>query len=136
MPIPASQPPSAILPTSDLPGFTPSVSSQQLSQIIPPSFSPPHPSPLVPSQMPSLSFRARAFARSHPRLVILGSLASYLPVAIFFNNNIAQLMWINGPSMSPFFNSDYNSSLKQDVVLVKMWDQTVGLRRGSVVAFW
>jgi len=57
-------------------------------------------------------------------------------MVILFNDYVAQLMWVNGPSMYPFLNTDYDSTTRKDVVFVKMWEPERELRRGMVVALW
>jgi inner membrane protease subunit 2 len=69
-------------------------------------------------------------------LYTLSALATWAPLAIFFNDHIAQLMWVSGPSMYPFLNTDYNSTTRKDVVFVKMWNPWRDLKRGMVVALW
>ncbi|KAH6856673.1 peptidase S24/S26A/S26B/S26C [Chaetomium sp. MPI-CAGE-AT-0009] len=61
--------------------------------------------------------------------------ATWIPPLIWFNEYVAQVTSIRGPSMYPFLNSQYNESLRQDLCLVwKMYPQE-GLRRGMVVTF-
>lgn len=61
--------------------------------------------------------------------------ATWIPPLIWFNEYVAQVTSIHGPSMYPFLNSQYNESLRQDLCLVwKMYAQE-GLRRGMVVTF-
>ncbi len=55
---------------------------------------------------------------------------------IFFNDHIAQIMWVTGPSMYPFLNTDYNVSTRKQPVLVKMRNPAEGLKRGMIVSFW
>lgn len=38
--------------------------------------------------------------------------------------------------MYPFLNTDYQSSLKKDKVILDLWNPAGGLKRGMVVAFW
>ena len=45
-------------------------------------------------------------------------------------------MNVDGRSMYPFFNTDYQRSLRRDKVWVDMWNPSEGLRRGMIVAFW
>ncbi|MCJ1300865.1 hypothetical protein MMC08_003664 [Hypocenomyce scalaris] len=110
----------------------------------------PTPNPSNPAQtMPSTFLRPSFFSRLSrlpltPRTILPPLLAflSYLPIGIFLHDNIAQLMWITGPSMYPIFNSSWyvHGKLKRDIVFVDMrrgWEaRTDGLKRGEVVAFW
>ncbi|KAL4796206.1 peptidase S24/S26A/S26B/S26C [Aspergillus venezuelensis] len=52
----------------------------------------------------------------------LGVLAPILPIGLFFSQHIAQILWVNGPSMTPYLNADYETMhTNRDVVLVNMW---------------
>ena len=44
-------------------------------------------------------------------------------------------MSVTGPSMSPFLNTDYDSSVLSDRVWVNMWGAGRGLERGMVVVY-
>lgn len=65
-----------------------------------------------------------------------GALITWFPMALFFNDHVAQLMWVTGPSMYPFLNTDYNSTTRKDVVLTDMRQPWEDLKRGMVVALW
>ncbi|MCJ1245792.1 hypothetical protein MMC30_002996 [Trapelia coarctata] len=93
---------------------------------------------LLSSLRPSHLFRSPFFRRPLVRttFLTLGFVATCAPIAIFLNDNFAQLMWVNGPSMYPFLNTDYNSTTTKDVVFVNMWNPWKGLKRGMVVALW
>ncbi|KAK0715852.1 peptidase S24/S26A/S26B/S26C [Lasiosphaeris hirsuta] len=61
--------------------------------------------------------------------------ATWLPPLICFNNYVAQVTFISGPSMYPFLNPQYHESLRQDLCLVyKMYAQQ-NLDRGMLVTF-
>lgn len=61
--------------------------------------------------------------------------ATWIPPLIWFNAYVAEVTFIRGPSMYPFFNPHYNESLRKDLCLVwKLYSQE-GLRRGMVVTF-
>jgi inner membrane protease subunit 2 len=62
--------------------------------------------------------------------------ATWLPAFIFFNSHVAELSWINGASMYPYLNTDYNKNLKRDLCLNWKWKPLDGLRRGMIVTFW
>ena len=75
----------------------------------------------------------RTFARQFG--LYLFGFATWLPPIIWFKNNVAELTFIDGPSMSPFLNEHYNESLRRDVCLNwKLYSQT-DLRRGMIVTF-
>jgi signal peptidase I len=79
---------------------------------------------------------ARLPFRGRPLVYTLGSLAALLPLTLYVNDHVAQLMWIRGASMAPFLNGDFDISLQRDVVLVQMWAPWRNVKRGSVVTFW
>ncbi|RKU47679.1 hypothetical protein DL546_009163 [Coniochaeta pulveracea] len=62
-------------------------------------------------------------------------LATWVPVVVWFNTNVAEITLINGPSMYPFLNSHYNESTRRDLVLNwKLYAQE-SLARGMIVTF-
>jgi inner membrane protease subunit 2 len=62
-------------------------------------------------------------------------LATWVPVMVWFNTNVAEITLINGPSMYPFLNSHYNESTRRDLVLNwKLYAQE-SLARGMIVTF-
>lgn len=65
----------------------------------------------------------------------LFGLMTWIPVVILFNNNVAEVTTIHGPSMFPFFNEDYDRTLMPNVVLNYRWDPHANLKRGMVVTF-
>ncbi|KAJ5135089.1 uncharacterized protein N7515_004367 [Penicillium bovifimosum] len=71
-------------------------------------------------------------------------LAPALPIALFFPEHVMQVMWVRGPSMTPYLNEDYaQTQTKSDMVLVSMWPwgsitpfkKERKLERGMVVTF-
>ncbi|KAJ5594022.1 uncharacterized protein N7459_000230 [Penicillium hispanicum] len=71
-------------------------------------------------------------------------LAPLVPISIFFSEYVMQVMWVKGPSMTPYLNEDYDKmQTKSDMVLVSMWpwgriwpwERTRRLERGMVVTF-
>jgi inner membrane protease subunit 2 len=67
-----------------------------------------------------------------------------VPIALFFPEHVMQVMWVRGPSMTPYLNEDYEKSqTKSDMVLVNMWpwgsfipfQKERKLERGMVVTF-
>ncbi|KAL8659451.1 MAG: hypothetical protein Q9226_000410 [Calogaya cf. arnoldii] len=60
---------------------------------------------------------------------------SWLPVLWCFHTHVFQLMWVTGRSMYPFLNTDINERLVRDILAVRMWNPTEGLRRGDIVVF-
>ncbi|KAJ5256541.1 mitochondrial inner membrane protease subunit Imp2 [Penicillium angulare] len=67
-----------------------------------------------------------------------------LPISLFFSEHVAQIMWVKGPSMTPYLNEDYDQMhTKSDMVLVSMWpwgwtlpwQRSKTLERGTIVTF-
>jgi len=67
-----------------------------------------------------------------------------LPISLFFSEHVAQIMWVRGPSMTPYLNEDYDQmQTKSDMVLVNMWpwawtfpwQRSKTLERGMIVTF-
>lgn len=65
--------------------------------------------------------------------VRLLGLATWVPVAIWFNSAVAEVTRIEGPSMYPFLNSRFNESLARDWVVNRKLYAQEGLRRGMIV---
>jgi len=63
------------------------------------------------------------------------SLITWIPAVIFFNGNVGEVTWINGPSMYPYLNTSYNEDLKKDVCWISKWNPTRNLERGMLVSF-
>lgn len=72
--------------------------------------------------------------------------ATIVPIGLFFSSHVAQVMWVRGPSMTPYLNEDYDQmQTKSDMVLVSMWpfgaswpwqrQRQRRLERGMVVTF-
>lgn len=70
-------------------------------------------------------------------------LAPIVPISLFFSEHVMQVMWVRGPSMTPYLNEDYHQNhTKSDMVLVSMmpyrvwpWERQRRLERGMVVTF-
>lgn len=61
--------------------------------------------------------------------------ATWIPVMIWFNTNVAELTMIEGSSMYPFLNNNINEPLRRDLCLnVKLYAQA-DLARGMIVTF-
>jgi inner membrane protease subunit 2 len=67
---------------------------------------------------------------------MLGTVVSWIPVYITFTDHVGRISSVNGPSMYPFLNTDYNSSTARDYVYISMRNPGLGLERGMIVAFW
>ncbi|KAJ5525927.1 hypothetical protein N7494_012577 [Penicillium frequentans] len=75
---------------------------------------------------------------------VLRVLAPIIPISLFFSEHVAQIMWVRGPSMTPYLNEDYDQmQTKSDMVLVNMWPwgpvfpwaRSKRIERGMVVTF-
>lgn len=60
-------------------------------------------------------------------------IATWIPVIAWVNMHVAELTFVNGPSMYPLINSDKDSSLKRDVVVNWKWNAQDDLERGMIV---
>ncbi|GFF46802.1 mitochondrial inner membrane protease subunit 2 [Aspergillus lentulus] len=142
-PVPPTTTPSASAsaPASAAPNPSPSLPPTQTQ-------TPPQSSPR--SNRPSLSslFRNRYATLPTPirrTFRVLRILAPIIPIGIFFSEHVLQVMWVRGPSMTPFLNEDYESMhTKSDMVLVNMWpfggagwpwERKRRLERGMIVTF-
>jgi inner membrane protease subunit 2 len=72
------------------------------------------------------------------------ALLPLIPISLFFSEHVLQVMWVKGPSMTPYLNEDYDQMhTKSDIVLVNMWSMHRilpwknhrKLERGMVVTF-
>ncbi|KAG2419632.1 hypothetical protein HFD88_004428 [Aspergillus terreus] len=131
--------------------FQPSASANPTaSPSTPPPSSHPHPSaqPGRRPFSPFSTFRARYAALPLPirsTFRALRILAPIIPIGLFFSEHVAQVMWVRGPSMTPYLNEDYDQMhTKSDMVLVNMWpwsgsgwpwERKRHLERGMVVTF-
>ncbi|KAL2259255.1 hypothetical protein VTK26DRAFT_7131 [Humicola hyalothermophila] len=77
--------------------------------------------------------RPLRFLRDFSRYLI--RYATWIPALIWFNNYVAEVTFIRGPSMYPFLNPQYNESLRRDLCLVWKLYAHEDLRRGMVVTF-
>lgn len=139
--VPPTTPPSASASANPSPSL-PRTQTQPQAQT--PTQSPPHPT------RPSLSSLFRARYATLPKPIrrtfrVLRILAPIVPIGIFFSEHVLQVMWVRGPSMTPFLNEDYDAMhTKSDLVLVNMWpfggagwpwERKRRLERGMVVTF-
>lgn len=65
-----------------------------------------------------------------------GTFLTWLPALSFFHDHVGRSMTVDGRSMYPVLNNDYQSSLRKDQVWVNLHAPNRGLRRGMIVAFW
>lgn len=103
-----------------------------------------------PKSRPSFFTRFQKTYTSLPHQVrttarVLRFLVPAIPIGIFFSEHVFQVMWVRGPSMTPYLNEDYETMhTKSDMVLVNMWpwggsgwpwERKRRLERGMVVTF-
>lgn len=60
--------------------------------------------------------------------------ATWLPAVIFFNEHVGELGIINGVSMYPYLNTDFNTSLSKDICWINKLNPIKDLKRGMIVA--
>jgi inner membrane protease subunit 2 len=140
-PVPPTTPPSTSAPASAAANPSPSLPQTKTPT---PTQSSPRPN------RPSLSslFRQRYATLPTPvrrTFRVLRILAPIVPIGIFFSEHVLQVMWVRGPSMTPFLNEDYEAMhTKSDMVLVNMWpfggagwpwERKRRLERGMLVTF-
>lgn len=61
--------------------------------------------------------------------------ATWIPVAVYINTFVAEVTFVRGGSMYPFFNEDRDSTLRSDVALNWKMHPNAGLARGMIVTF-
>jgi inner membrane protease subunit 2 len=61
--------------------------------------------------------------------------ATWIPPIIWFKEYVGEFTVINGPSMYPFLNENYNESLRRNVCWVQKLYAQDNLQRGMVVTF-
>ncbi|CAI7625028.1 unnamed protein product [Penicillium glandicola] len=71
-------------------------------------------------------------------------IAPVVPIALFIPDHVMQVMWVRGPSMTPYLNEEYaQMQTKSDIVAVNMWPwgsilpfkKERKLERGMIVTF-
>lgn len=92
-----------------------------------------HSSPLMATRWTSAAGQKYDFVKRFSHYLI--RYATWLPPFIWFNQYVAEVTFINGPSMYPFLNSNYNESTKRDLCLVWKVNAQQDLKRGEVVVF-
>jgi mitochondrial inner membrane protease subunit 2 len=136
---------------SDRAGSQPSPSRPR--RVLPPELArirsrAPAPADIKPESSSFISrFRSRLSALPLPvrrTFRVLRILTPIVPIGIFFSEHVLQVMWVRGPSMTPYLNENYTEmSTRSDMVLVNMWQWVFGwpwersrrLERGMVVTF-
>lgn len=57
-------------------------------------------------------------------------------IAIVLNDHFAEVLSVNGRSMSPTLSPQYHETGLKDYILLRKHNVTAGLKHGDVVAFW
>lgn len=86
--------------------------------------------------MASASFWTRLRAQSSVSRAVAYNLigfATWVPVIAWVNLYVAELTFVDGPSMYPLINSDKDSTLRRDLVLNWKQGAQEKLERGMVV---
>jgi inner membrane protease subunit 2 len=65
----------------------------------------------------------------------LFAIVTWTPAIIFFNEHVGEVGIINGPSMYPYLNTNYNESTAKDICWINKYTPTSNLQRGMIVAF-
>lgn len=84
----------------------------------------------------SLPHSTTTTGKLRDRARFVASTLLWMPVVIMFNEIVAEVTWINGASMYPYFNADKDSTTRNDVVLNYKFKAQEGLKRGMIVTFW
>lgn len=81
--------------------------------------------------------------RAHPRWRSIGdfsfymfTFATWVPVVVTFNEFVAEVTNVTGPSMYPFLNAEKDQTLRRDLVLNWKFNAQNNLSRGMIVTFW
>ncbi|KAG0153545.1 hypothetical protein PDIDSM_2199 [Penicillium digitatum] len=131
------------------PGFRVHVREEPKPQIPEPST---YEGPSLSKQRPALSYfltslRHRISALPYPVRQACRTLrwaVPILPIVLFSPEHVMQVMWVRGPSMTPYLNEEYaQTQTKSDIVMVSMWPwgsilpfkKERKLERGMIVTF-
>lgn len=87
----------------------------------------------TPDQLPPKWRGIRPLRLPLAAKISLGVL-SWLPVAIFFFDNVYHVSWVSGRSMYPTFLPDSNAGMR-DLILLKKWNAKKDLKRGEIVVY-
>ncbi|KAG9242338.1 peptidase S24/S26A/S26B/S26C [Calycina marina] len=61
---------------------------------------------------------------------------SWVPAMIFFNTHVGEVQFINGESMYPYLNTDFNETQNKTICWTNKWKPTKNLQRGMIVSLW
>lgn len=64
--------------------------------------------------------------------------ATWLPVLIWLKEQVGEVTIVEGSSMAPTLNGDFNSTLRRDKVLTYKWgirEKVRDLKRGTIITF-
>jgi mitochondrial inner membrane protease subunit 2 len=89
------------------------------------------------SHLSKVFSRARTYApTARDTSYMLLGFATWIPAFMFVNSHVAEVVWINGPSMYPYLNTDFHRTLKKDLCINWKWAPLEDIRRGMIVTFW
>jgi inner membrane protease subunit 2 len=63
-------------------------------------------------------------------------IASWIPAAIFFKDNVGAIGEVGGESMYPYLNPDFNQGFSKDLCWISKRRPAANLQRGMIVTFW
>jgi inner membrane protease subunit 2 len=63
-------------------------------------------------------------------------IASWIPAAIFFKDNVGAVGEVGGESMYPYLNPTFNQGLSKDLCWISKRRPAADLQRGMIVTFW
>lgn len=63
-------------------------------------------------------------------------IASWIPAAIFFKDNVGEIGEVGGESMYPYLNPTFNQGFVKDLCWISKRQPATNLQRGMIVTFW
>jgi inner membrane protease subunit 2 len=63
-------------------------------------------------------------------------IASWIPAAIFFKDNVGAIGEVGGESMYPYLNPTFNQGFAKDLCWISKRRPATNLQRGMIVTFW
>jgi hypothetical protein len=73
----------------------------------------------------------RTFSRDFLYYLYVGS--TWIPAAVMFQDWVAEITTVHGPSMYPFLNEDIDRTRRRDVILSFKWNARADLAKGMVI---
>ena len=63
-------------------------------------------------------------------------IASWIPAAIFFKDNVGAIGEVGGESMYPYLNPTFNQGFAKDLCWISKLRPSADIKRGMIVTFW